>query len=101
MDFIKKAELIKQMETTKKRELRSVLDLAASAALLVVLNRSAGEISTAFGLNRSFADILTGIILFFIIGCTCGRRFIITRCFCFRRWARRSGCAGKSCPENF
>ena len=23
----------------------------------------------AFGLNRSFADILTGIILFFIIGC--------------------------------
>ena len=25
--------------------------------------------STAFGLNRSFADILTGIILFFIIGC--------------------------------
>ena len=68
MDFIKKAELIKQMETTKKRELRSVLDLAASAALLVVLNRGAGEISTAFGLNRSFADILTGIILFFIIG---------------------------------
>ena len=36
--------------------------------LLVVLNRGAGEISTAFGLNRSFADILTGIILFFIIG---------------------------------
>ena len=35
--------------------------------LLVVLNRGAGEISTAFGLNRSFADILTGIILFFII----------------------------------
>ena len=42
MDFIKKAELIKQMETTKKRELRSVLDLAASAALLVVLNRLFG-----------------------------------------------------------
>ena len=37
--------------------------------LLVVLNRGAGEISTAFGLNRSVADILTGIILFFIIGC--------------------------------
>lgn len=37
--------------------------------LLVVLNRGAGEISTAFGLNRSFTDILTGIILFFIIGC--------------------------------
>ena len=37
--------------------------------LLVVLSRGAGEISTAFGLNRSFSDILTGIILFFIIGC--------------------------------
>ena len=30
------------METTKKRELRSVLDLAASTALLVVLNRLFG-----------------------------------------------------------
>lgn len=37
--------------------------------LLVVLSRGAIEISTAFGLNRSFSDILTGIILFFIIGC--------------------------------
>lgn len=37
--------------------------------LLVVLSRGASEIFTAFGLNRSFSDILTGIILFFIIGC--------------------------------
>ena len=36
--------------------------------LLVVLERGAGEISTNFGLNQSFSDILTGIILFFIIG---------------------------------
>ena len=36
---------------------------------IVFLNRGASEISTAFGLNQSFADILTGIILFFIIGC--------------------------------
>ena len=36
--------------------------------LLVFLDRGAGEISTVFGLNQSFADILTGIILFFIIG---------------------------------
>ena len=36
--------------------------------LLVFLQRGAGEISTAFGLNQSFSDILTGIILFFIIG---------------------------------
>jgi len=28
----------------------------------------AGEISTIYGLNQSFGDILTGIILFFIIG---------------------------------
>ena len=36
--------------------------------LLVLLGRGASEISTKFGLNHSFADILTGIILFFIIG---------------------------------
>ena len=37
--------------------------------LIIFLNRGAREISTTFGLNQSFADILTGIILFFIIGC--------------------------------
>ena len=36
--------------------------------LLVFLQRGAGQISTNFGLNQSFADILTGVILFFIIG---------------------------------
>ena len=36
--------------------------------LLVFLQRGAGEISTNFGLDQSFADILTGVILFFIIG---------------------------------
>ena len=36
--------------------------------LLVFLDRGASEISTIFGLNHSFGDILTGIILFFIIG---------------------------------
>jgi simple sugar transport system permease protein len=35
----------------------------------VFLGRGAGEIATDFGLNASFGDILTGIILFFIIGC--------------------------------
>ena len=39
-----------------------------TSALLVILQRGAGEISTNFGLNQSFSDILTGIILFFIIG---------------------------------
>ena len=39
------------------------------AFLVVFMNRGAGEIATNFGLNPSFADIMTGIILFFIIGC--------------------------------
>ena len=37
--------------------------------LLVFLGRGSGEIATQFQLNDSFGDILTGIILFFIIGC--------------------------------
>ena len=36
--------------------------------LIVFLEKGAGDISTDFGLNKSFADILTGVILFFIIG---------------------------------
>ena len=40
-----------------------------SSFLLVFMGRGAGEISTIYGLNQSFGDILTGIILFFIIGC--------------------------------
>ena len=36
--------------------------------LLVFLERGAGEIATVFKLNESFSDIISGIILFFIIG---------------------------------
>ena len=36
--------------------------------LIVFLEKGANEISTVFGLNQSFSDIITGIILFFIIG---------------------------------
>ena len=39
------------------------------SALIVFLTRGAGEISTTLGLNKSFSDILTGIIILFIIGC--------------------------------
>ena len=39
-----------------------------TSLLLVVLGRGASEISSTFGLNQSFSDILTGIILFFLIG---------------------------------
>ena len=44
------------------------LAMVLVSLLLCVLSRGAGEISTNFGLNQSFGDILTGIILFFIIG---------------------------------
>ena len=40
-----------------------------ASLFIIFLSRGAGQISTDFGLNHSFADILTGIILFFIIGC--------------------------------
>ena len=36
--------------------------------LLVFLQKGAIEISTIYGLNDSFAEILTGVIIFFIIG---------------------------------
>ena len=42
--------------------------MVVTSLLLVVLSRGASEISSVFSLNHSFADILTGIILFFIIG---------------------------------
>lgn len=40
-----------------------------TALLLSFLEAGAQQIATEFGLNKSFSDILTGIILFFIIGC--------------------------------
>ncbi len=39
-----------------------------TAFLLAFLEAGAQQIATDFGLNKSFSDILTGIILFFIIG---------------------------------
>lgn len=42
--------------------------MIATSFLLVFLQKGANEISTVFRLNHSFADIITGIILFFIIG---------------------------------
>lgn len=37
--------------------------------LIIFLEQGAGEIATNFGLNQSFSDILTGVILFCVIGC--------------------------------
>ena len=36
--------------------------------LIVFLQKGAGQISTTYGLNDSFSEIITGIIIFFIIG---------------------------------
>lgn len=44
------------------------LMMVLTSLLLVFLSRGASEISSTFGLNHSFSDILTGIIIFFIIG---------------------------------
>ena len=61
------------------------LGMIFTSFLLVFLDRGAGEISTVFGLNQSFADILSGIIIFFIIGC----EFFITYRLSFRKPAKK------------
>ena len=43
--------------------------MVITSFLIVFLQKGAGEIATAFRLNESVSDILTGIIIFFIIGC--------------------------------
>lgn len=45
------------------------ITMVLTSLLIVFLERGADEVSSLFGLNASFAEILTGIILFFIIGC--------------------------------
>ncbi len=55
--------------------------------LLVFLSRGDGEIATQFQLNQSFGDILTGIILFFIIG----SEFFINYQIHFRKSAGKEG----------
>ncbi|MBR0172595.1 MAG: ABC transporter permease [Lachnospiraceae bacterium] len=39
-----------------------------SGFLIVFMSKGASEISMAYRLNRSFGDIITGVILFFVIG---------------------------------
>ncbi|MBR6094952.1 MAG: ABC transporter permease [Lachnospiraceae bacterium] len=43
--------------------------MMGASLLIILLGHGASEISTSCGLNQSFGDIITGIILFFIIGC--------------------------------
>ena len=61
------------------------LTMVFSSFLIIFMDRGASEISTNFGLNHSYADILTGIILFFIIGC----EFFITYRLHFRKKAEK------------
>ncbi len=44
------------------------LYMVLTALLIAFMQKGATEISTVFGLNDSFSDIITGIIIFFIIG---------------------------------
>ncbi|MBR1496527.1 MAG: ABC transporter permease [Oscillospiraceae bacterium] len=57
------------------------IGMVFASFLIVFLGRGASEISTIYGLNHSFGDILTGIILFFIIG----SEFFITYRLSFRK----------------
>ena len=59
--------------------------MIAASLLLVTMDRGASEISTAFSLNQSFADILTGTILFFIIA----TEFFITYKVALRKSSRK------------
>jgi len=61
--------------------------MVLTSFLIVFLQRGAGEISTSFGLDQSFSDILTGVILFFIIG----SEFFINYKIHFRHSAKKEG----------
>ena len=63
------------------------LVMVFTSFLLVFLSRGASEISTIYGLNHSFGDILTGIILFFIIG----SEFFISYRLSFLKHTKKEG----------
>ena len=69
----------------------NTLAMILVSLLLCVLSRGAGEISTSYGLNQSFGDILTGIILFFIIA----SEFFINYQIHFRKSNKTGGPAPK------
>ena len=70
----------------------SPIFMVLTSFLIEFLSRGASEIATDFGLNEAFGDMLTGVILFFIIGC----EFFITYRLHFRSPARRA----KEAAEN-
>ncbi|MBQ4599960.1 MAG: ABC transporter permease [Clostridia bacterium] len=44
------------------------LTMILTSFILVFMEKGAGEVATDLGLNHAFSDIITGIIIFFIIG---------------------------------
>ncbi len=67
------------------------LIMVLTSFLLVFLDRGADEVSTKFGLNSSFSDIITGIILFFIIGCEFFIQYKINVNENHRLWGKKKG----------
>ncbi len=61
--------------------------MVLTSFLLAFLSRGSSQIAQNFGLNHSFGDILTGIILFFIIG----SEFFINYRLSFRSAAEKEG----------
>ena len=61
--------------------------MVLTSFLLAFLSRGSSQIAQNFGLNHSFGDILTGIILFFIIG----SEFFINYRISFRSAAEKEG----------
>ena len=59
--------------------------MIASSLLLVTMDRGASEVASTLSLNHSFADILTGIILFFLIA----TEFFITYKVTLRKSSRK------------
>ena len=72
------------------------LGMIFTCFLIIFMDRGASQISTTFGLNQSFADIITGILLFFIIGC----EFFINYRIHFRAKSEKAVAAGNVAPIN-
>ena len=60
--------------------------MVAITLLIIFLNRGASEIASKFALNEYASNIITGIILFFILGC----EFFITYKLNFRKTAKEA-----------
>jgi len=56
-----------------------------ASLLIVFFDRGANEISTVFGLDQAFADILIGVVIFFLIGC----EFFVRYKLAFRKSSKK------------